>query len=185
MTERDRKIVYYYYCLFRQNKNLYYEFYDRTVFDRTYTYSRLSAKGHDFVNSSYHEAVHTYELDPTEYSKDGFFRLIAQDGFYRSRKYLRTPWMYRDYWRKSSYRKQSYHCKKEISEETLHKNEWRKKKGFAKDQSKTKTWKRNAGKYYKQLSNQMHRAWIKNEMTHGREVCNNDYKWFIDKWMWS
>lgn len=80
-----------------------------------------------------------------------------------------SHWLYNRHRKVSHFVKQPHHCKKEISEEVLHKREWRKKKGFSKDQSKTKTWKRLAGVYYKKLSNNMHRSWGK----------RNDGQWEI------
>lgn len=190
MKEHDRKVIYYYYCLFKQNKSLYYEFYERKFLDRSFTYARLSAKGHDFINSSYHEAVHVYNLDPEEYDKKRFLTLLAQDGFYNPHKYTFRKYciVYRDRNKTNHFVKQDHHIKKEISEKAIQKKEWREKKGFSKDQSKTKTWKRGAGAYYKKLSNDMHRSWEKEMMDNGRydEMCNNDYKLYIsDHWMWN
>lgn len=81
--------------------------------------------------------------------------------------------------------KRPHHKKKELSEEQITKREWRERKGFAKDKSKA-YWRRGAGKYYKRFSNQMHRAYVKQQIINKNwdNLCNNDYKYFLDPWLW-
>ena len=82
------------------------------------------------------------------------------------------------------YKKQPHHKPKELNETQIAKNDYRLKKGTAKDKSKA-YYRRGAGKFYKQLSNQMHRAWQADKLSKADyNFNNNDYKFFCDKWMW-
>lgn len=82
------------------------------------------------------------------------------------------------------YIKQPHHKKKVLSEEEIAKREYHERKGSNKDRRKT-YWKRGAGKFYKQYSNQKHRAWQKDKISNG-DYCfsDTDYKYFCDPWLW-
>ena len=73
--------------------------------------------------------------------------------------------------------------KKVLSEEEIRKREWKKK--FRKDKAKTH-WRRVAGKYYKRLSNKMHRSFEREMIHHERydKLYEVDYKFFLDPWLW-
>jgi len=97
---------------------------------------------------------YSYLKNPYKYKKNGWhFKGSSQCGknLYRWRYTSGNP---------SKYKRNIDHKKKTLSEKEQVKRDWREKKKVRKDKSKTfKSWSnRSAGKYYKKLSNQMHRT---------------------------
>jgi len=84
----------------------------------------------------------------------------------------------------TAYVKQPYHAKKERSDKYKQKQEWRKEKGFAKDQSKGTCWHRNCPKWVKQHCNQQSRRNARRLIKAGRydHLFTHDYP--VDTWMW-
>lgn len=81
--------------------------------------------------------------------------------------------------------KQPHHKKKVLTEEQNAKREWREKKQFSKDKAKA-YYRRGPGHFYKKLSNDMYRNYEKQKINNGDwdDLCNNDYKYFLDPWLW-
>lgn len=86
---------------------------------------------------------------------------------------------------KASYRRDETHKKKVLSDDEFKRREWRQKKKMRKDNSKP-SYRRGAGKWYKQYSNTLHRQWER-QMIHAEkwdDMSEKDYKFFLDPWMW-
>lgn len=82
--------------------------------------------------------------------------------------------------------KPGYGPKKVLSEEEKRKREW--KKRFIKDKKKRNRANQTcrAKKFFLKYSSKMHRQWEKQMINHGKydEMCDNDYKLFVDPWLW-
>lgn len=182
-TDRKRKLLWYYRHTFKE-LNLEYESYLRYNFitNRDEIRYRLSSKGWDFVNSKVFEALHTYEVVIT---KDEMINYILAERIwnpYRPIRYLGYRWRYYPF--SSHYVRQSHHKPKELNETQIAKNDYRLKKGIAKDKSKA-YYRRGAGKFYKRYSNQKHRAWQKEKISNeDYDFSDTDYKYFCDPWLW-
>lgn len=155
--------------------------------DGKYYSWRVTSKGHDFINHHFYECTQVYEIDM---DKAWFIAYIKQepnryDSPWRSTKTNRRVyrWRYKNPYG-LGYVRQPHHKKKELSEHELARREWRDKKGIAKDNAKA-YYRRGAGKYFKRLSNKLHRAWSKDNIKHHRtSMSDTDYKLFLDPWMW-
>lgn len=192
MDIQDRKILWYYNQYFNLKRKHYYEGYQRSFLGKPATYTRMSAKGWDFLNSSYYEAVHKYKLTDN-ITREDFNDWVCYEKMHNpwSRDFRHERLGRRVYnWRhrhnmNSGYVKREHHKKKVLSDEQINKKEWREYKGFAKDQADIQK-RRGAGRYFKRKANKKNRAWSRDLMSHDlhEEMCNNDYKIFIDRWAW-
>ena len=76
--------------------------------------------------------------------------------------------------------------KKTLSEKEQIKRDWRKNKGRDRD-SKKVSWRRSAGKWYKNHSNKLHHSWERQNINNGNWddlVNDRKIKYFQDSWMW-
>lgn len=179
-----QKLLWHYYCLFKQNSD-FIEEYSFIFIGKEHSRQRLSSKGWDFIHSSVHQAVHFYST--TDLTSEELKHVVLNGMSNPWRKWRQfNYWGRRNHRRTNHYVRQKHHVKKEISESQLAKNDWIKLKGIDKDKKKN-GWRRGgAGKYYKRLSNHMHRSWEKEKIFHEEydAMHNVDYKYFLDPWMW-
>lgn len=191
----NTKYLWHLKCKFHHND--FYEKYEtwwsqsslNTFGNKQYSW-RITSKGHDFINHHFYECTQVYEMDMT---KEWFTSYLKEEpNRYQSpykrvnKKYSRwARWGYRHDGPPKHYVRQPHHEKKVISEHEQARRDYRIKKGVAKDNAKA-YYRRGAGKYWKQLCNQMHRTWSKQNIKkhHTAEMSDTDYKLFIDPWMW-
>lgn len=188
----QRKYLWYLKCKFHSAD--YYEKYEtwwsrgswNTFGDKQYSW-RITSKGYDFINHHFYECTQVYEYDMT---KEWFTSYLKeepnryQNPYRKQRRYKQYSWRYKNPYG-TSYVRQPHHEKKVISEHEQARRDWRLKKNVAKDNAKA-YYRRGAGKYYKRLSNQMHRTWSKQNIQKHQtaNMGDTDYKLFIDPWMW-
>lgn len=89
--------------------------------------------------------------------------------------------------KKSSYRRQTHHCKKVISQKEQAKIDWREKKGFAKDHARRSNgFYGNSKKVCKKLSNHYHRQWERQCLHYEKydELSDFKNKTIFDPWMY-
>ena len=185
---------------FQLLSNYYWEFKQNSSFMEDYVYlrswdlkeenrKRISSKGWDYINSKVHEAIHLYGIyDLTqELMVEAIYNGLRN--YYWNHNSKINHWYKRIKSRHSKsnhYVRKNHHTKKELSDKEIAKKDWKEKKGKNKDNQKCGYSRRRAGKYFKKLSNKMHRSWQK-EMMYNEDYDNMhgiDYKFFQDPWMW-
>lgn len=77
--------------------------------------------------------------------------------------------------------------KKTLSTERQAKKDWREHRCLDKDKSKH-GWRRRRGcpKWIKRYSNKLHRQWEREKINREEwdDMCDMDYKFFLDPWLW-
>lgn len=182
-----QKILWHYYCSFKSS-HCYLETYEIYVSWRNNTEirTRISALGWDLIHSSVHEAKHQFGVDLAvqELAKVFLNGMSNPWNTWRSPSWLSS---YRTKHQKSShYVKRKHHRVKQVNAHEIAKRNWRKEKGIDKDKQKNGWRRRGAGRYFKRLSNKMHRSWEKEQIFREEydSMHNIDYKYFLDPWMW-
>lgn len=94
-----------------------------------------------------------------------------------SHNYIQTPYRHRQ-----KYRRKKPH-KKKTGEHVRF--DWRKRKGFALDQGKSK-WIRSAPVWAKKISSRARRQWEREQIQKQDwdDLASGDYLRFIDRWIW-
>lgn len=181
------QILWYYRCEFAANPDLY-EQYEKTYFVpgwceyvkgywNTGVHWRLTSKGHDFLNSTFHAItlIHNIEIDKADYRA------------YLERPNVRNPWIKsgrrwhrHDRHRPSKYVRKTHHKKKELSEKGLAKREWRMKKRKSRGERRY-----GCHPYLKHINKRSHRAMERQLIASDRYEDLHDRTWKCsDPWDW-
>jgi hypothetical protein len=186
-------LIWHYVNEFKNNSSYleeYYFYYTWNTLKKEVRF-RISAKGWDYINSKVHEAIHIYHIE--DFCKEDLTNPIW-NGMSNPNRYYRKYHFLNNWYKQiagkhrqpTHYIKKDHHKRKELTEHSIAKAEWRENKGFIKDKKRNGWKRRNAGKYYKKFSNRMHRRWQKEKIFNQEfdEIGDNLYHFFQNPWMW-